>query len=88
MFCKRWYNYKNNARKFFREVNCIQEHMLEHFQSPRLSSFVVGFCITFIDKADPFIPTKREDSKFHIKRNNNKVNSIETRHIIIAHLLP
>ena len=27
-------------------------------------------------------------TKFYIRRNNNKVDSIETRCIIIAHLLP
>ena len=87
IFCKWWYNYKSNARKFFRELNCIQEHMLEHFQSPHHNSFVEGFCITFIDTANPFLPTKHEDWKFYIRKNNKKDNSIETGLIIIAHLL-
>ena len=26
--------------------------------------------------------------KFYIRRNNNKADSIETEHIVIAHLLP
>ena len=61
IFRKRWYNYKNNARKFFREESCTQQHLLEHFQSPGHTGFIEGFCLTFIDEANPFIPTMSKD---------------------------
>ena len=38
----------------------MQQHLFEHFQSPRHTGFV-DFCITFIDKTDPFIHIKCED---------------------------
>ena len=60
-FQKRWDNYENNARKFLRVKHCMQQHLFEYFQSPRDTGFVGDVCITFIDKTDPFIPTKRED---------------------------
>ena len=60
-FRKRWNNYKNNARKFFRGESCMQKHLFEHFQRPGHTSFVEDVCITFIDKTHPFIPTKCED---------------------------
>ena len=59
-FRKRWNNYKNNARKFSRE-SCMQQHLFGHFQSPGHTDFVEDVCITFIDKTEPFTPTKRED---------------------------
>ena len=31
------------------------------FQSPRHAGFVQDVCVTFINKTDPFIPTKCED---------------------------
>ena len=58
-FSKRWNNYKNNVRNFLRRESCIQQHLLEYFQSPGHTSFV-DLCITFIGKKDHFIPTKRE----------------------------
>ena len=39
----------------------MQQHLFEHFQSPGHTGFVEDVYITFIDKTDPFIPTKRED---------------------------
>ena len=39
----------------------MQQHLLEHFQSPGYTGFIEDVCITLIDKTDPFIPTKRED---------------------------
>ena len=40
----------------------MQQHLFEHF----LSSFHIGFiedvCIEFIDKTEPFIPTKHKDN--------------------------
>ena len=39
----------------------MQQHLFEHFQRPGHTSFVEDICITFIDKTDPFILTKRED---------------------------
>ena len=51
-FHKRWNNYKNNARKFLRGESCMQEHLLEHFQSPGQPYFVKDVCITFIDKTN------------------------------------
>ena len=35
----------------------MQQHLFEHFQGPGHTGFVEDVCITFIDKADPFIPT-------------------------------
>ena len=58
---RRWNNYKNNTRKFLRGGSCMQQHLFEHFQTRGHTGFVEDVCITFIDKADPFIPTKRED---------------------------
>ena len=37
----------------------MQQHSLEHFQSPGHTAFVEDVCITFIDTAYPFTPTKR-----------------------------
>ena len=39
----------------------MQKHLFEHFQGPGDTGFVEDICITFIDKTEPFIPTKRED---------------------------
>ena len=36
----------------------MQQYSFEHFQSPGHTGFA---CILFIDEADPFIPTARED---------------------------
>ena len=41
--------------------SCMQQHLLEHFQSLGHTGFVEDVCITFIDKTDRFIPTKPED---------------------------
>ena len=60
-FRKRWNNYKNNARKFLRGESCMQQNLFEHFQSPGHTGLVEDVCIIFIDKTDPFIPTKHED---------------------------
>ena len=62
IFCKRWNNYKNNIRKFLKGNSCMQQHRLEHVQNPGHTDFIEDVCITLIDKTDPFIPTKREDS--------------------------
>ena len=56
-FRQRSNNYKNNVRRFLRKESCMQQHLFEHFQSPGHTGFVEDVCITFIDKADPFIPT-------------------------------
>ena len=39
----------------------MQQHLFEHFQSPGHTGFIEDFCIAYIDKTDPFIPTKREN---------------------------
>ena len=39
----------------------MQQHLFERSHSPRHTSFIENVCITFIDKTDPFISTKRED---------------------------
>ena len=39
----------------------MQQHLFEHFQRPGHTGFVEDIYITFIDKAEPFISTKRED---------------------------
>ena len=39
----------------------MQKHLFEYFQSPGHIGFVEDVWITFVDKTDPFIPTKRED---------------------------
>ena len=48
-----------------------------------------GFCLKvsgdFFHTTRPCIFVAR---KFYIRRNNNKVHSVETGHIVIAHLLP
>ena len=60
-FCKRWSNYKNNARKFLKGESYMQQHFFEHFQSTGHTGFVEHVHITFVYKTDPFIPTKHED---------------------------
>ena len=39
-FRKSWNNYKSNARKFLRRKSCMQQHLFEHFQSPKHICFV------------------------------------------------
>ena len=39
----------------------MQQHLFEHFQSPKHTGFVEDVCITFVDKTHPFISRKRED---------------------------
>ena len=39
----------------------MQQHLFEHLRSPGHTGLVEDVCIIFTDKADPFIPTKRED---------------------------
>ena len=38
-----------------------KQHLFEHFQNPGHTEFIEDACIIFIDKTDPFIPTKCED---------------------------
>ena len=39
----------------------MQQHMLEHFVSSGHTGFIEDVCIVFIDKTEPFIPTKHQD---------------------------
>ena len=39
----------------------MQEHFLEHFNEKRRHGFLEDVSITFIDKADPSEPLKREN---------------------------
>ena len=56
-FCRTWNNYKSNDRKFQRLEPCMQEHLFSHFSMVLLNDV----SITFIDKADPSDPLRRED---------------------------
>ena len=56
-FRRRWNNYKSNDRKFQRLEPCMQEHLFSHFSMVLLNDV----SITFIDKADPSDPLRRED---------------------------
>ena len=40
---------------------CMQEHLFRHCSSPGHHGFSNDVSITFIDKADPSDPLKRED---------------------------
>ena len=57
----RWNNYKDNNRKYQRSETCMQEHLFRHFLSSGHNGFLNDVSITFIDKADPSDPLKRED---------------------------
>ena len=56
-------------------------HSKETRVKAKRKTLVEGEDIEAIQQSD-------KKSKFYIRRNNNKVSSIETEHTIIAHLLP
>ena len=64
-FRRRWNNYKDNARKFERGEHGMQRHLYEPFNLSCHSGFLIHVFVTFIDKADPKDPTKREDYRVH-----------------------
>ena len=39
----------------------MQQHLFEYFQKSEHTGFLEDVYVTFIDKTDPQIPTKRED---------------------------
>ena len=57
----RWSNYKSNCRIHQRDETCMQQHLYEEFSSSNHNCFISDVSVTFIDKADPFDPLKRED---------------------------
>ena len=60
-FRYRWNNYKDNNRKILRGDEHKQAGFFAHFQSLDHNGFLEDTEITFIDKTDPFDPTRRED---------------------------
>ena len=60
LFCNRWNNYKDNARKFDWKESCMQEHLYTHFQMEGHKGFLNEASFTFIDKADGKDSKKRE----------------------------
>ena len=60
LFCNRWNNYKDNARKFDWKDSCMQEHLYTHFQMEGHKGFLNEASFTFIDKADGKDSKKRE----------------------------
>ena len=59
MFCNRWNNYKDNARKFDRKESCMQEQVYKHFQTEGHKSFLNEVSVIFIDKTDEKDPKKK-----------------------------
>ena len=59
-FIYRWNNYKDNNKKSLRGDEHKQPGFFAHFQSLDHSGFLEDTEITFIDKRDPFDPTRRE----------------------------
>ena len=51
----------DNNRKYHRSETCMQDHLFRHCSSPGHYGFSNDVSITFIDKADPSDPLKRED---------------------------
>ena len=58
--CLKQYDGQSNDRKFQRSEPCIQ-HLFRHFSSSGHNSFLNDVSATFIDKADPSYPLKREN---------------------------
>ena len=46
---------------FHSDETCMQQHLYEEFCSSNHNCFISDVSVTFIDKADPFDPLKRED---------------------------
>ena len=62
-FRYRWNNYKchdSHDRKYARGEACLQEHLLEHFNSERHNGFLHDVSVTLVDKTDAKNPIKRE----------------------------
>ena len=58
---RRWNNYNSNDRKFPRLEPCMPEHLFSHFSMAGHDGYLNDVSITFIDKADPSAPLRRED---------------------------
>ena len=74
-FRYRWNNYKDNNRKNLRGEDHKQAGFFAHFQTADHSGFINDTEIRFIDKTDPYDPTRREDFwidtlKYLLGRNN------------------
>ena len=68
-FRYRWNNYKDNRRKHSRNDDCMQKHLYGHYLSCK-KDFLNTVSATFIDKADPSIPLKREQYKRYTLQTN------------------
>ena len=67
-FRYRWNNYKchdSHDRKYARGEACLQEHLLEHFNSERHNGFLHDVSVTLVDKTDAKNPIKREHYWWH-----------------------
>ena len=60
-FRLRWNNYKDNDRKFQRNVGFMQQHLYEHFYSEGHNGFLGNISISLTNKTDRFQPKKREN---------------------------
>ena len=60
-FHSRWNNYKSDSRKYSQSGSCMQQHLFNYFCSSGHAAFLDDVSTTFIDKADPSDPLKRED---------------------------
>ena len=56
-------NCKDNAGKFQRRKNCMQQHPYEHFYSDAHSGFQWNTSISLIDKTDGVQIKERENSR-------------------------
>ena len=67
----------------------MQQHLFQHLQSSRKTSFIEDICIALVDKTDPLIPTNGEE----YWRNTLKaiapqdINNKESAHIIFGNFI-
>ena len=59
-FRSRWNNYMSKSRSFDRGEQCMQEHLLKHFEYERHSGFRDNVSVILIDKTEDSNSTKRE----------------------------
>ena len=65
IFRSRWNNYKNNDRKYLVGEPCMQEHILEHFNSDGHTGSLENIFVAFINKTDSQNPENRENYWIH-----------------------